>query len=101
MQYDENAVQRIEDEVQTHGTDPKTWERLLSRRDTQFILTSQLLLLTGCMQRNMEGRMSLRSVPPAVLEAQAANAYKDQKKKNTLSSNSKQKTTVRRVTGVS
>lgn len=98
MQYDENAVQRIEDEIQTHGKDPKTWERLLTRKDTQLILTSQLLALAGCVQRNMEGRMALRSIPPQILEAQASTAYKDQKKKNKISNNSKQASTVSRVT---
>ena len=98
MRYEENAVQRIEDEIQNHGENPKTWEKLLTRRETQIILTSQLALLVGCVQRNLEGRIALRSVPPAVLQAQSAAAFKEQKQKNKISRNSKLNTALRRIT---
>lgn len=72
----------------------------LKRRDFLHLAgMNALLLTTGCIKKNLEGRSGLRLLPAGILNSQATSAYNEEKKKNKVSTDARLTGIVNRVTG--
>lgn len=73
-------------------------KQIMERREfLQWAGLYSLIFASGCVKKNSEGRKAIRFIPASVLNAQAESAYREQKKKNKISTDPHKNAIIKRA----